>query len=160
MSDDYAAPPPPASLYFSPTKHVGALVLMTPTHTAEEDKPWGRVSSVFASVFILQGEGAGAEFDNVGISNAQLAGQLRRVMGTKVLARLAPQGRSVVISAPSGADIEVAKRWEQNNPGKAEKAMKCEPAPQQPAHQPAQPGGGMPPPPPVTHVPQSQYPPF
>lgn len=166
--DDYAAPPPPSSLYFSPTKHIGALVLMTPTHEAVEDKPWGRVNAVYASVFVLQGEGAGMEFDSVGIGNAQLASQLRQRLGSKVLARLAPQGRSVVIASPSEEDKATARRWEQNNPGKAEKAMKREAAfteQGEPLRQPtreqvaAQYAGGLPTPPPVTRS-YSDEPPF
>lgn len=161
MTDDYGTPPAPTSSFFTPSKHVGSLVLITPTHEVNgEAKPWGLVNSVYCSVFVLRGEGAGGEYSNVGISNGQLAGQLRRMIGGKALGVLAEQGRTVVLRPATAQDKETARIWEGNNPGKIEKAMamRATPVLPQPAQQ-AYAGPGLPPPPPVTHV-QPQYPPF
>lgn len=158
MTDSYAPVAQPTSAYFTPGKHVGALVLFTPTHDGYETKPWQAdpVAVVYASCFVLQGEGAGSEFASASINNLALAGQLRAAIGTKLLGRLATQGRSIVLKAPTEDDIAVAQRWESANPGKTERAMRAKeihhtaPAPQ--AQQ-----GGMPTPPPVT---QPYTPPF
>lgn len=156
MTDSYAPVAQPTSAYFTPSKHIGALVLFTPTHDGYETKPWQPepVPVVYASAFVLQGEGAGSEFASCAINNLALAGQLRAAIGTKVLGRLATQGRSNVLKAPTTDDIETAQRWEAANPGKTERAMRAKEI-----HHtaPAQPQQGMPTPPPVT---QPYEPPF
>lgn len=165
-ADDFAGPPPPLG-FFSPSNHKGALALFVPKQFVPNMTfTFGVKDCCISAVWILVGEGAGAEWPAAEVSGAKMAGQLAARIGGKVLGRIVEQGtgakKPFVIAPPSEEDKVLANNWlaAGDNRRKVERAITV-------ANEPAQPAGptgptvtltgGLPTPPPVTNHDQPPF---
>lgn len=128
---DSFAGPPPALGRFVPTNHAGALAVFVPLgFESGRQFPWGAKDCCDTAVFIVAGEGAGAEWATAEVSGARMAGQLAACIGEMVLGRIVEQGtgakRPYVVAKPSAEDIKLGNQWLSNprNKAKVERALR------------------------------------
>jgi hypothetical protein len=166
---DSFAGAPPAFGRFVPTNHAGALAVFVPlAFEANRVFPWGNKDCCDAAVWIVAGEGAGAEWQTAEVSGARMAGQLAARIGQMVLGRIVEQGtgakRPYVVAAPSEDDIKLGNTWlaASNNRAKVERALRQAALAQAvadatPDLAAAKPSTELPPPPPVTQRDEPEF---
>ncbi len=152
MSDEWA-PPAPATAFFSPTKHLDALVVVASVKVEHDVEKFEEVKDVVkAGVWIIQGEGAGAEFEDAEISNVLLFKQLAPLVGKYTLGRIKREGRSAVLAPASDEDKVTASTW-MSRGGRAKVDAVLNGSARQKAAPKPKSGSDMPPPPPVSSEP-------
>jgi hypothetical protein len=158
-SADSFAGPPPAQGFFSPSNHKNALgIFVAKVFEPNKVMPFGTRDCTTTAVFIIAGEGAGAEWPAAEITGVRMSGQLAGCIGSKVLGRIVEQGsgakKPFVIASPTAEDIALGNQWLSNprNAAKVERALRAaeDAGLAKPAPQPAAAGTDLPAPPPVT----------
>jgi hypothetical protein len=160
---DAFAGPPPAQGFFSPSNHKNALALFVPkAFEPSKVMPFGTRDCTTAAVFILVGEGAGAEWPAAEITGVRMSGQLASCIGQKVLGRIVEQGsgakKPFVVATPTAEDIALANTWlaAGNNAAKVARALRAAEDGAEGSARPTATSGDMPAPPPVTRADDDQ----
>lgn len=163
-ADDFEGAPPPQS-FFSPSNHPNALVLFVPKEfIANKEFTFGIKDCTVSAVWIIQGEGAGCEWQAAEVAGVKMCSQLASRIGGKVLGRITKEAgtgnRPFVISSATTDDKAIASTWLNagNNRSKVERAQRAaQDAASKPVEaswashdRPVPTTTGMPSPPPVT----------
>lgn len=128
--DGFAKTPPPGQ-QFNASESEGSLVI-TLVHKFVPGvvTKFGVRNTVDASIFVLAGPNAGAEYIGCSLFNSKLVGQLMGLEGRYTLGRIAKgqpakagQSPPIILLDPSEEDRQVAQRWIANNPGKIERTQ-------------------------------------
>ncbi len=160
MSEGFIQPPAPTG-FFAPTRYLGRVVAVAPYKLELGAQHFSEIKDlIHCAIWVILGEGAGAEFPSTKLSNAKLVSQLQPLIGKFTAGRLAegPASSSgkkpVILAELSAEELEAANNWLARG-GKAKiDAALAAGARQAAAPPPMQgngyAGGGMPAPPPVT----------